>query len=188
MSVFQRLRSRFSPQPPDEADDLDLAEEFQKIQRGLRRLSMASDRSGEILQAVSSRLDDLKQTSLRITPSERQPALAMEEIPLLRLLDRLEHAIQAPDLPDAARSALETVKQELLTAARWQPIAHIGAKPEGADIRIAEFLGEPGANGQSHATIHRILEQGYRRADGTLLRPGVVIAAAPPDEGGPIYF
>jgi hypothetical protein len=28
--------------------------------------------------------------------------------------------------------------------------------------------------------IHRILEQGYRRADGTLLRPGVVIAATAP--------
>ena len=188
MSVFQRLRSRFSPQAPEQADDLDLAEEFQKIQRGLRRLSMASDRSGEILQAVSSRLDDLKQTSLRAVPCERQPALAMEEIPLLRLLDRLEHASQVPELPDAARSALEAVKQELFTAARWWPIAHIGAKPEGADIRIAEVLGEPGTFAQSHAIIHRILEQGYRRADGTLLRPGVVIAAVPPDEGGPIHL
>lgn len=185
MSVFQRLRSLFSPPPPEALDALDLAEEFQKIQRGLRRLSMASDRSGELLQAVSIQLDELKQSSLRVIPSEQHAALAMEELPLLGLLDRLAHVMQVPDLPDAARSALTSVTQELLSAAQWQPIAHLGARPEGADLRIAEFLGESGANGHAHATIHRILEQGYRRADGTLLRPGVIIAAAPPDEGRP---
>jgi hypothetical protein len=51
-------------------------------------------------------------------------------------------------------------------------------KPEGVGIRIAEFIGESAANGHTEARIHRILQQGYRRADGTLLRPGVVIAAA----------
>ncbi|MDA8348054.1 MAG: hypothetical protein M0038_04495 [Pseudomonadota bacterium] len=151
---------------------------MQKIQRGLRRLSIASDRSGEILQAVSGRLDDLRQAFLETAPSARQPALMLDEVELLGLLDRLEHAGEAPDLPDAARSAIEIVRQELLTAARWQPIARIGAKAEGADIRVAEFLGLVGANGQTKAAIHRVLEQGYRRADGTLLRPGVVIAAA----------
>ena len=190
MSVFQRLRSRFLPPAPDEtgAETLDLTEEFQKVLRGLRRLSIASDKSGELLQAVSGRLDDLQQAFLEMAPSARQPALLLDEAALLRLLDRLEHAGEAPDLPDAARAAIETVRQELLTAARWQPIARIGAKPEGADIRVAEFLGQPGANGQTQAAIHRVLEQGYRRADGTLLRPGVVIAATPPDDDGPILF
>jgi len=37
-----------------------------------------------------------------------------------------------------------------------------------------------GTECRSGVRIDRILEQGYRRADGTLLRPGVVIAGASP--------
>lgn len=184
MSFFQRVRSIFAATDAAAAAEIDAApeivaaEEFQKIQRSVRRLSMASDRSGEILQTVSERLNDIQQTLLKMTAPPRQTALALEEAPLLGILDRLDHAARVPELPDAARSAIEGVKQELLAGARWRSVARSGDKPEGADIRIAEFLDGAGANEQAEAFIHRVLEQGYRRADGTLLRPGVVVAAA----------
>src|SRR5260370_1375671 len=49
---------------------LDPAEEFVKIQRGLRRLSLASDRSGEILQAVATPFDEIQQTTLNPTRAD----------------------------------------------------------------------------------------------------------------------
>ena len=179
-SRLARLRPAFLRARETESDesDLDPAEEFQKIQRGLRRLSLASDRSGEILQAVSARLDELQQTFLNLN-RPRQVALALEEAELLRILDQLDRAASVPELPPAAHSFVDGAKTALLAGAGWQAIALNGAKPEGADIRVAEFLGVAGANGQAASVhIHRVLEQGYRRADGTLLRPGVVIAAA----------
>jgi hypothetical protein len=71
----------------DEPDDLpqaapepeiDVPEEFQKVQRGLRRLSLASDRGGELLQAVSTRLDEMQQVLLRISRPQ-QVALTLDE-------------------------------------------------------------------------------------------------------------
>jgi molecular chaperone GrpE (heat shock protein) len=158
---------------------LDVAEEFQKLQRGLRRLSLASDRSGELLQAVSARLDEMQQRLLQM--SRPQPvALTLNESDLLRVLDQLDRAAGIAELPDPARELMEGAKSALLQAAGWQPTAMTGAKPEGIGIRIAEVIGDSTANGQGDALIHRILEQGYRRADGTLLRPGIVIAASVP--------
>jgi len=161
-----------SPEP-----ELDVAEEFQKLQRGLRRLSLASDRSGEILQAVSARLDEMQQRLLQVGRPQRV-AVALEEGDLLRVLDQLDRAAGLAELPAPACEFVTGAKDTLLQAAGWQPIAVVGLKPEGVGIRIAEFMGESAANGPTEARIHRILEQGYRRADGTLLRPGVVIAAA----------
>jgi hypothetical protein len=167
--------SDLPPQSPAELE-LDAGEEFQKIQRGLRRLSLASDRSGEILQAVSTRLDEIQQTLVKTSRPQRV-AIAVEEPELLRLLDQLDRAAGVADLPTAARALIDDAKSSLLCSSGWKAVALAGAKPDGAGIRIAEFLGESAANGAADVRIHRILEQGYRRADGTLLRPGVVIAA-----------
>ena len=161
-----------SPEP-----ELDVAEEFQKLHRGLRRLSLASDRSGEILQAVSARLDEMQQRALQMSRPQRA-AVALEETDLLRVLDQLDSAAGLAELPTPALAFVAGAKDALLLAAGWQPIAITGAKPEGVGIRIAEFIGGSAANGPTEAHIHRILQQGYRRADGSLLRPGVVIAAA----------
>jgi len=169
------------PEPPE----LDAAEEFQKIQRGLRRLSLASDRSGEVLQAVAARVDELQQTLVKMS-RPGQTALTLEEAELLRILDQLDRAADAPDVPAATRASIDSVSTALLAGARWQPVAQPGARPDGVDIRIAEFLGQARTNGHANAQIHRVLEQGYRRADGTLLRPGVVIAAAAVGDAPPV--
>jgi hypothetical protein len=166
------------PQASPESE-LDVAEEFQKVQRGLRRLSLASDRGGEMLQAVSTRLDEMQQVLLRISRPQ-QAALTLDETELLRVLDQLDRAVGMADLPALARDLVESAKACLLSGAGWQPTAIAGAKPEGVGIRIAESVGESDNNGHPEVRIHRILEQGYRRADGTLLRPGVVIAATAP--------
>jgi hypothetical protein len=158
---------------------LDPAEEFVKIQRGLRRLSLASDRSGEILQAVATRLDEVQQSILNLNRPQ-QAALALDEAQLLHILDQLDRLMSIPDLPAAADLLVRDAKTSLLVSARWRPVARAGAKPGSADVRIAEFIGEAGTEAGSDVCIHRILEQGYRRADGTLLRPGVVIAGASP--------
>jgi molecular chaperone GrpE (heat shock protein) len=197
MRPLQWLTSLLAPfrrasEPPPRADtveqlsagpessavpELDVAEEFQKLHRGLRRLSLASDRSGEILQAVSARLDEMQQRLLQLGRPQRV-AVGLEETDLLRVLDHLDRAAGLAELPAPACELVAGAKDALLQAAGWQPIAVTGVKPEGVGIRIAEFIGESGANGHTEAHIHRILQQGYRRADGTLLRPGVVIAAA----------
>ncbi len=158
---------------------LDPAEEFVKIQRGLRRLSLASDRSGEILQAVATRLDEVQQTILNLNRPQ-QAAITLDEAQLLLILDQLDRLTGIPDLPADAGILVQEAKTSLLARARWRPVALAGAKPGGADVRIAEFIGEAGTEARSDVRIDRILEQGYRRADGTLLRPGVVIAGASP--------
>jgi len=157
--------------------ELDVGEEFQKLHRGLRRLSLASDRSGEMLQAVSGRVDEMQQRLLQIGRPQRV-AVALEETDLLRVLDQLDRAAGLAELPASACEFVAAAKEALLQATGWQPTAVTGVRPEGVGIRIAEFIGESAANGPTEARIHRILQQGYRRADGTLLRPGVVIAAA----------
>ena len=157
--------------------ELDVAEEFQKLHRGLRRLSLASDRGGEILQAVSARLDEMQQRLLQIGRPQRV-AVALEETDLLRVLDQLDRAAGLAELAAPACELVAGAKDALVQAAAWQPIAVTGVKPEGVGIRIAEFIGESAVNSPTEARIHRILQQGYRRADGTLLRPAIVIAAA----------
>lgn len=188
MSLIQRLSPLIAPFRPafwrrersdscPAAAPLDPAEEFQKLQRGLRRLSLSSDRSSEILQAVSSRIDELQQSILKLS-RPHEVALGLEEREVLGILDQLDRAAAIPDLPEAARPPIEAAKATLLASARWQVIALMGANPEGTDIRIAEYLGASNEDGHADVRIHRILEQGYRRADGSLLRPSVVIAAA----------
>jgi molecular chaperone GrpE (heat shock protein) len=157
--------------------ELDAAEEFQKLQRGLRRLSLASDRSTEILQAVSTRLDEMQQTLVKRSRPQ-DVALALGETELLHILDQLDRAADVVDPPASARALVDGAKSALLAGAGWQPLAITGAKPEGVGIRIAEFVGDSPGSDHADARIHRILEQGYRRGDGTLVRPGVVIAAA----------
>ncbi len=181
---MQRLLGRWTwgvgshtPGSGSAAPDLDPAEEFQSIQRGLRRLSLASDRSGQMLEAVAVRVDEVQQL---IIEGGRQPevALALDEADLLDLLDRLDRMAELPDLPRLARSLLAEMTDALLAMARWRPVARAGSRPEGSDIRIAEYLGEATLAGTPDVRIFRVLEQGYRRADGTLLRPGVVVASA----------
>jgi hypothetical protein len=180
LSFIVSIRSRIWRRDGEGTEPaLDPAEEFVKIQRGLRRLSLASDRSGEVLQAVATRLDEVQQTILNLSRPQ-QAALALDEAQLLLILDQLDRLASIPDLPAVAGLLAQEAKTSLLVRARWRPVALAGAKPGGADIRIAEFIGEVGTEGRSDIRIDRILEQGYRRADGTLLRPGVVIAGASP--------
>jgi molecular chaperone GrpE (heat shock protein) len=185
-SLFAPSRAHQEPEAASEPDEVpesapgpepDVGEEFQKVHRGLRRLSLASDRSGEILQAVSARLDEMQQRLLTLGRPAKV-GVTLEESELLRVLDQLDRAGSFTELPAPARELVAAAKSELLRAAGWQPIAVAGAKPQGVDIRIAEFVGEGAAGGHQDARIDRVLEQGYRRADGSLLRPGVVIAAA----------
>jgi len=180
LSFIVSIRSRIRRRDGEGAEPaLDPAEEFVKIQRGLRRLSLASDRSGEILQAVATRLDEVQQTILNLNRPQ-QAALALDEAQLLLILDQLDRLASIPDLPAVAGLLAQEAKTSLLVCARWRPVGLAGAKPGGADIRIAEFIGQVGTEGRSGVRIDRILEQGYRRADGTLLRPGVVVAGASP--------
>lgn len=179
-AAFRRLYSRGDTRREAAIPALDPAEEFQKIQRGLRRLSMASDRGSEILDAVSVRLDEVQQ-SLVILSRPRHSVYALDETELLELLDRLDRTVAIPDLPPAACSLIEGIVQTLLTGVGWRPVALGGAGIDSADIRIAEFLGEPSTDSNAGVHIERVLEQGYRRADGTLVRPGVVIVASTAD-------
>jgi hypothetical protein len=180
LSFIVRIRSRIWRRDGEGNEPaLDPAEEFVKIQRGLRRLSLASDRSGEILQAVATRLDEVQQTILNLNRPQ-QAAIALDEGQLLLILDQLDRLASIPGLPADAGIVVQEAKTSLLARARWRPVALAGAKPGGADVRIAEFIGEAGTDARSDVRIDRILEQGYRRADGTLLRPGVVIAGASP--------
>jgi hypothetical protein len=188
-SLFTRFRSpvRWRGSNSGESDlaqsphepALNPADEFLKIQRSLRRLSLASDRSGEILHTVSGALDEVRQALLRMNRPQ-QTALTLDEAQLLNILDRLDQLARVPDVPAAARSLNAEAITALLAGARWQPVAFIGAKPVGSDIRVAEFIGDTQVPGHADAIIHQVIEQGYRRCDGTLLRPGVVIAAAAP--------
>src|SRR5260370_9753051 len=100
---------------------LDPVEEFVKIQRGLRRLSLASDRSGEILQAVATPLDEMQQTILN-QDRPQQAALVLEEAQLLNLLDQLDRLASIPDLPPVAAAVVQEAKAALLGRAPWRPV------------------------------------------------------------------
>jgi hypothetical protein len=201
MPVIERLSSliaKFRPQVRPRSDvrgesgdnaaaepPFDPAKEALKIQRWMRRLGLASDRSGEMLHSISARLDEVQQRLVNMNRPQ-QAALDLDEARLLHILDQLDRLAGFPQLPAAADSLIRDTKSTLLNSARWQPIAVTGARPGGNDIRVAEYLIELGADDTASASpcadvhILRILEQGYRRADGSLLRPGVVIAAAAP--------
>lgn len=181
---FTRLLALFRPRSlalpaavPGSLTAVDAAEEFAKLQRGLRRLSLASDRSGELIDGVAARLDEIRQTleQMRRPP---QVALSLKESELLQMLDQLHRAAAAGELPAAARAAIEAVQSTLLAGAGWTRVTALGARAEDTAVRIAEFVGEMPAHPGVDIRVHRVLEQGYRRADGALLRPGVVIAAA----------
>jgi molecular chaperone GrpE (heat shock protein) len=181
---FARLVALFRPRSralsaavPGSLTAVDAAEEFAKLQRGLRRLSLASDRSGELIDGVAARLDEIRQTleQMRRPP---QVALSLKESDLLQMLDQLHRAAAAGELPAAARAAIEAVQSTLLAGAGWTRVTAPGARAEDTAVRIAEFVGEMPDNPGVDIRVHRVLEQGYRRADGALLRPGVVIAAA----------
>jgi hypothetical protein len=181
-SFLASLLPAFRPAVKQEVDaapgapsPTDVGEEFQKVQRSLRRLSMASDRSGELLQNVSTRLDEMQQRLLSMSrPARASVSLGEEEV--LRVLDQLERAASIIEHGTAALEPVISACDALLLASGWQRVAVAGARPEGTAIRIAEVT--PGvAAGGGDVRISRIIEQGYRRSDGSLLRPAVVIAA-----------
>lgn len=163
-------RSAAVAEPPR----VDVGEEFQKVQRSLRRLSMASDRSAETLENVSTRLDEMQQRLLQMSrPARAGVTLGEEE--LLRVVDQIERA--ASMLGASAADPIAAARDALLAAAGWQPVAVTGAPPAGTAIRIAEVAQGMSAGPGDDMRIARVLEQGYRRADGSLLRPAVIIAA-----------
>jgi hypothetical protein len=153
----------------------DAAREFQGLQRSLRRLSLTADRNGQMLEAVAVRIDQVQQLLLE-SGRRAGVALALDETELLGLLDQLHRLAELVELPGPARSLVAGVTDTLLARARWRPVAHTGSRPDGADIRVAERLWDAAVDGDPDIRIHRVLEQGYRRADGTLLRPGIVVA------------
>lgn len=159
-------------QPPP----VDVGEEFQKVQRSLRRLSMASDRSAETLQNVSTRMDEMQQRLLQMSRPARA-GVPLAEGELLRVLDQLERAASLVGT-DAALEPLAAARDALLAASGWQAVAVTGAPPVGTAIRIAEVAPGVSAGSGDDMRIARVLEQGYRRSDGSLLRPAVIIAAA----------
>lgn len=176
LTFFLPERSAPGAEPPPV--EVDVGEELQKVQRSLRRLSMASDRSAETLEHVSTRLDVMQQRLLQLSrPASAGVPLAEQE--LLRVLDQLERAASLL-AAGAALEPLAAARDALLGAAHWQPVAVTGAPPVGTAIRVAEVAATVegvSVGSVDEMRIARVLEQGYRRADGSLLRPAVIIAA-----------
>ena len=162
---------------PTEARIIDakIIDEFAKLQRGLRRLSLAHEQHGEQLQGVAARLQDLDQNVMRLAlrgPRE----VTIDEDTWLGCLDRLDRSLRLPGLPEAAAESLRALHEALCSAAGWRAVAILGAAPEGVHLRIAEALPDPGA---ASYRIRHILEQGYLRPDGGAVRPAVVVVAGP---------
>ena len=168
---------------PTEAKIIDarIIEEFAKLQRGLRRLSLAHEQHGEQLQGVAARLQDLDQNVMRLALRGARE-VAIDEDTWLRCLDRLDRSLRLPGLPEAARESLRDLHETLCSAAGWRAVANLGAAPEGVHLRIAEALTDPGA---ASYRIRHILEQGYLRPDGSPVRPAVVVVAGPKQDARP---
>jgi hypothetical protein len=161
---------------PIEAKILD---EFVKLQRGLRRLSLAQEQHGEQLQGVAARLQDLDQNVMRLALGGARE-VTIDEDTWLRCLDRLDRSLRVPGLPEAAGESLRALHEALCSAAGWRAVANLGAAPGGVHLRIAEVLPDPGA---ASYRIRHILEQGYLRPDGGAVRPAVVVVAGPNARG-----
>jgi hypothetical protein len=152
-----------------------IIDELAKLQRGLRRLSLAHEQHGEQLQGVAARLQDLDQNVMRLAVRGARE-VTIDEDTWLRCLDRLERSLRVPGLPEAASESLHALHEALCSAAGWRAVAMLGAAPEGVHLRIAEVLPDPGAMSYR---IRHILEQGYLRPDGGAVRPAVVVVAGP---------
>lgn len=155
--------------------DAKIIEEFAKVQRGLRRLSLAHDQHGEQLQEVAARLQDLDQNVMRLALRGARE-ITIDEDTWLHCLDRLDRSLRVPGLPEAAGESLRALHEALCSAAGWRAVATVGAAPEGVHLRIAEALPDPGA---ASYRIRHILEQGYLRPDGGVVRPAVVVVGGP---------
>ncbi|MGQ0594585.1 MAG: hypothetical protein ACT4QB_18705 [Gammaproteobacteria bacterium] len=173
-----------TPAGPDPTEarivDAKIIDEFAKLQRGLRRLSLAHEQHGEQLQGVAARLQDLDQNVMRLTLRGARE-VAIDEDTWLRCLDRLKWSLRVPGLPEAAGESLRAIHETLLSAAGWRAVAMVGATPEGVHLRIAEVLPDPGATSYR---IRHILEQGYLRPNGSAVRPAVVVVAGPRCDSG----
>ena len=162
---------------PTEAKIIDarIIDEFAKLQRGLRRLSLAHEQHGEQLQGVAARLQDLDQNVMRLALRGARE-VTIDEDTWLRCLDRLDRSLRVPGLPEPVGESLRALHEALCSAAGWRAVAILGAEPEGVHLRIAEVLPDPGA---ASYHIRHILEQGYLRPDGGAVRPAVVVVAGP---------
>ena len=158
-----------------------IIDEFAKLQRGLRRLSLAHEQHGEQLQGVAARLQDLDQNVMRLAMRGARE-VTIDEDTWLRCLDRLDRSLRVPGLPEAAGESLRALHEDLCSAAGWRAVAILGTAPEGVHLRIAEVLPDPDATSYR---IRHILEQGYLRPDGGAVRPAVVVVAGPQQNARP---
>ena len=130
-----------TPPGPDPIEarilDAKIIEEFAKLQRGLRRLSLAHEQHGEQLQGVAARLQDLDQNVMRLALRGARE-VTIDEDTWLRCLDRLDRSLRVPGLPEAAGESLRALHEALCSAAGWRAVAILGAAPEGVHLRIAE--------------------------------------------------
>jgi len=158
-----------------------IIDELARLQRGLRRLSLAHEQHGEQLQAVAARLQDLDQNVMRLALRGAREVI-IDEDTWLHCLDRLDRSLRVPGLPEAVGESLRALHEALCSAAGWRAVAILGAAPEGVHLRIAEALPDPGA---ASYRIRHILEQGYLRPDGGAVRPAVVVVAGPKQDARP---
>jgi hypothetical protein len=176
-----RVNEAAATPPGPSPIDAKIIEELAKLQRGLRRLTLAHEQHGEQLQRVAARLQDLDQNVMRLALRGARE-VTIDEDTWLRCLDRLERCLRVPALPEAAGESLRVLHEALCSAAGWRAVANLGAAPEGVHLRIAEALPDPGA---ASYRIRHILEQGYLRSDGSPVRPAVVVVAGPKQDARP---
>ncbi|MGH8574096.1 MAG: hypothetical protein ACREX8_16205, partial [Gammaproteobacteria bacterium] len=95
--------------------DAKIIDELAKLQRGLRRLSLAHEQHGEQLQGVAARLQDLDQNVMRLALRGARE-VAIDEDTWLRCLDRLDRSLRVPGLPEAAGESLRALHEALCSA------------------------------------------------------------------------
>jgi hypothetical protein len=180
--ILEALKAWFAGAHKDASIDrrpgVDLAEELTKLQRGLRRISLANDRNTELLGGLGQGFQELNQAVLKlgVTKSEAQ----LSDAQLLDCLDRLDKVLDGSGIADAVRDSLRSVQRILVDAAGWRIVAVVGGSPDGVHLRVVETLAEAGPHLAEEPVgfrIHTVLQQGYLRADGSRVRPAVVVAA-----------
>ncbi|MBB3061698.1 nucleotide exchange factor GrpE [Microbulbifer rhizosphaerae] len=148
-----------------------MLEQFAEQKKGLRRMSLAQKQQGEALEQLSQQLLSLKSTL------QLRNGIIFSQGQVIDLLDRLQRIRTAASADNAVVQLTDQAIDQMQQLASLHPLVCQGQHYPAQGCEVLSAMPD---SGRAPGTVCEIIQQGYLRETGELIRPAKVVVSSRP--------